>query len=150
MKRILSLIILLVAVALVASASCLLTRHYFGHPAAMTAAKPEIFEQLGLSAEQEQKINAIRAQFNASQHQCMLLMQQRNRELAGVILAERADSPRVQAAVEKIHEVMGDMQKTTLTSIFAARDILTPAQYDHLLKLVATQLSTGTDNACCQ
>jgi Spy/CpxP family protein refolding chaperone len=146
MKRILSLVILLVVVALVASASCLVTRHYFKHPA---AAKPEIFGQLGLSAEQGRRINAIRAQFNASQHQCLLLMQQRNRELAGVILAERTDSPRVQAAVEKIHEAMGDMQKATLTSIFAARDVLTPAQYDLLLKLVAAQLSTGTDNACC-
>ncbi|MDR0533951.1 MAG: periplasmic heavy metal sensor [Verrucomicrobiales bacterium] len=150
MKRILPFVALLVLVAVVASASCLLTRHYFGHPAPATpAVKTEVFEQLNLSADQEQKIDAIRAQFTARQHQCMLLMQQRNNELAAAILADRADSPRVQAAVEKIHEAMGDMQKATLNSIFAAKEVLTPAQYDKLLQLTAQQLSAAADSPCC-
>ncbi|MDR1305478.1 MAG: periplasmic heavy metal sensor [Verrucomicrobiales bacterium] len=148
MKRLIPFVALLVAVALVAAASCLLTRRYLARPA-VVAEQPELFAQIGLSAEQEKDINAIRAQFAASQHRCQSLMRQRNRELAAVILADRADSPRVQAAVEKIHEAMGDMQKATLNSIFAAKDVLTPAQYEQLLRLVAGQLSAGADNSCC-
>jgi nickel and cobalt resistance protein CnrR len=148
MKRILSFLVLLVIVVLVASAGSLLTRYYIDQKT--PPAKTEVFAQLNLTPEQEQKINAIRTQFANQQQQCMQLMQQRNRELAEVILTEQANSPRVQAAVERVHEAMGDMQKATLTSIFAAKEILTPEQYDKLLHLVATQLSTPETAPCCR
>jgi Spy/CpxP family protein refolding chaperone len=152
MKRVLPFALLLALVAVIASASCLLTRHYLSRApqAAANSAQPELFEQLGLTPAQEQKINVIRARFAAQQHHCLALMQQRNRELAAVITSDRADSPRVQAAVEKIHEAMGDLQKATLTSVFAAREVLTPAQYDRLLELVAAQLSADGGHACCR
>lgn len=148
MKRLFSFLILLSAVALVSVSACLIVQHYVR--AKDPGQKPELFSQLNLSAEQEQKINAIREKFAANQHQCMVLMQQRNRELADAIISDRADSPRVQAAVEKIHEAMGDMQKATLMSIFAAKEVLTPEQYDQLLHLVAKQLSTPETAPCCR
>ncbi|MDR1190720.1 MAG: periplasmic heavy metal sensor [Verrucomicrobiales bacterium] len=149
MKRVLSFLILLALVAAVASASCWLTRRYI-QPSPPPAADGEVFAQLDLTPEQERKINVIREQFNTSRQHCALLMNQRNRELAAVILSDKADSPRVQAAVEQIHEAMGDMQKATLNSIFAARDVLTTEQYGRLLRLVAEQLSAGAEHPCCR
>ncbi|MDR2463818.1 MAG: periplasmic heavy metal sensor [Verrucomicrobiales bacterium] len=146
MKRLLPLLALLALVAAVALASCWLTQRYLGAPP--PAADNEIFARLDLTPEQEKKIDAIRGQFSVSRRNCAALMRQRNRELADVILSDGADSPRVRAAVEKIHEAMGDMQKATLHSVFAARGALSPEQYERLLRLVAEQLSA--EHPCCR
>ncbi|MDR0534663.1 MAG: periplasmic heavy metal sensor [Verrucomicrobiales bacterium] len=154
MKRTLPLVLLLIVVVLVSAASCLVTRHYFNlnheHSVA-SSAKTDIFSQLNLTAEQQHKISTVCAQFSVRQHQNMALMQRYNSELAGAILSDKDDSLRVEAAVQKVHEAMGDMQKTTLATIFAAKEVLTPEQYDRLLHLVAQQLANNPSlsDSCC-
>ena len=56
-----------------------------------------------------------------------------NARLAEAIEAEHGNGPRVAAAVDQSHAVMGELQKATLAHIFAMRQLLRPdqtAQFD--------------------
>ena len=72
-------------------------------------------------------------------------LQQANRELAQTILEDRGESPRVRAAVAKIHDAMGQLQNATLEHVFEMKTVLTPVQYDRLLTLTAQALSETDD-----
>jgi Spy/CpxP family protein refolding chaperone len=62
-------------------------------------------------------------------------------ELATVMQEDKAYSPRVVAAVEKIHHAQSDLEKSTLEHIFAMKSVLTPEQFDKLLKLTGDALT---------
>ena len=55
-------------------------------------------------------------------------MRSDNARLAEAITAEHGYGPGVQAAVDRSHEVMGELQKETLQHMFAMRQILRPDQ----------------------
>lgn len=48
--------------------------------------------------------------------------------LAHAIAADEADTPRVEAAVDRVHAAMGALQKATVAHVLAMRALLTPAQ----------------------
>ena len=51
-----------------------------------------------------------------------------NAELARAIQARHEYSPQVQAAVERFHDAMGELQKETILHVLAMRTVLTPDQ----------------------
>jgi hypothetical protein len=51
-----------------------------------------------------------------------------NARLAAAIEAEHGNGPRVAAAVDQSHAAMGELQKATLSHIFAMRQLLKPNQ----------------------
>lgn len=144
MKASLRILALLLAVAGVAFLTCWLTgryvqRHHATHEA--TEAHAWIHTQLDITAEQDKALEPIEQRFEEKKKHYSELMRIANKELAQAILEDRADSPRVGAAVERIHHAMGELQKATLQHIFEMQPVLTPEQYDKLIRLTAEALS---------
>ena len=131
---------LLVAVAVVASLSCSLTSHL------RTQAQPADFhrwvhQQLDLTPEQDKALDAQEEEFAAKKKALGEKIQQANVELATTMQQDKEYSPRVIAAVEKIHQAQSDLEKATLEHIFGMKSVLTPEQFDKLLKLTGDALS---------
>ena len=87
-----------------------------------------IHSQLDLTPEQEQRIDAIEADFADERAGLEAELRAANRELVTAISANQGDTPEVQAAVDHFHVAMGDLQKATLRHIFEMRAVLTPGQ----------------------
>lgn len=87
-----------------------------------------IHSQLDLTPEQEQRIDAIEADFADERAGLEAELRAANRELVTAISANQGDTPEVQAAVDHFHVAMGDLQKATLRHIFEMRAVLTPEQ----------------------
>ena len=138
--------LLLLTVAVVAAGSCLLTgrwvasRHAASSAPGAAAAHQWIHRELGITPEQEQALQPIEAKYAARRDELMAAIHQANAELARAIREDRADSPNVSAAVDKIHHAQGELQKVTLQHVFEMRSALSPAQYDNLLNQTATAL----------
>ena len=146
MNRVLRLAALLLTVAVVAAAACFLTGRWMSHrPAPGTgqgadSAHQWVHRELKLTFEQDQSLHPIEQRYAARRDGLKAAIRQANAELARAIREDRADSPKVSAAVDKIHQAQGELQKVTLEHVFEMRQALSPAQYDKLLNLTATAL----------
>ncbi len=84
--------------------------------------------ELKLNALQETKVEAIEARFAARKKVLELDMRAANARLAEAIEAEHGYGPKVTAAVDHVHHVMGEMQKETLEHLFEMRAVMNPDQ----------------------
>ena len=136
----LSLFVLLIAVA--AGSACYFVVRLFPRHEAAHAVDYHywIHARLGLTPEQEKSLEPIEAKFTAHRKELIARIREGNRELADAIISDRSDSPRVKAAVEKIHRAQGDLQHAVLEHVFAMRPILTDVQYERLTKMTADAL----------
>lgn len=142
MKRIGPALLLLIAAAVVASIACVLTARWTGGQHARHAdAHHWIHTQLGLTAEQEKQLAPIEQRYDAQRRQFTEVIRNANTELAHALLADEGDSPRVKAAIAKIHDAQGQLQDATLRHVFEMKPILQPEQYSKLLNLTAKALS---------
>jgi Spy/CpxP family protein refolding chaperone len=87
-----------------------------------------LHRQLDLTAEQHTKLDTIERDFAARRQALELGMRSDNARLAEAIAAEQGYGPRVSAAIDHSHMLMGDLQKITLEHIFAMRSVLRPEQ----------------------
>ncbi len=142
MKRIAPALLLFLAVLIVASVACWLSvRHFARHSGANHGEAHQWFHtQLGITLEQEKGLAPIEQRYAEERKHSTEMLRIANGELAQAILEDRQDSPRVSAAVMKIHEAMAGLQHATLQHIFEMKSVLTPEQYDKLLKLSAVAL----------
>jgi len=143
-KRVFPIIAVLFAVAVVASIACLLTaqwtgRRHAGH--AHADAHNWIHTQVALTAEQEKQLIPIEERYEEQRKRFTDTIRSANAELGQALLAERQESPRVQAALAKIQEAQGQLQAATLRHVFEMKPVLKPEQYDKLLNLTANALS---------
>lgn len=143
MKPAIRVVALLVGVCVVACIACWITARYVERHAQHEAVQTHawIHTQLGITHEQDKALEPIEQRFEEKKKHYAELMRIANKELAQAILEDRADSPRVTAAVERIHQAMGELQNATLQHIFEMKPVLTPLQYDKLLQLTAEALS---------
>ena len=146
MNRALRLAALLLTVAVVAAAACFLTGRFLSHhPAPGTglggdAAHQWVHRELILTPEQDQALHPIEQRYATRRDELKAAIREANAELARAIREDRADSPKVSAAVDKIHQAQGELQKVTLEHVFEMRQALSPEQYDKLVNLTATAL----------
>ena len=146
MNRALRLTALLVAVAVVASVSCFMTGRWVSHQHppgtgnGADAAHQWVHRELNLTREQDQALHAIEQRYAARREELKAAIHQANAELARAVREGRAASPKVSAAVDKIHRAQGELQKVTLEHVFEMRQALSPEQYDKLLNLTASAL----------
>lgn len=142
MKRFVPALVLLVTVAVVAVLACWLTGHYLGGhaPVGHVEAHQWIHTQLGLTAEQETELGPIEKRFDEQKRHHGEMLRIANQELAQAIREDRAHSPRVTAAVAKIHQAQGELQNATLQHIFEMKPVLRPEQYEKLIQLTADAL----------
>lgn len=87
-----------------------------------------LHDQLSLDAGQERQLEALERAFAIRRRALELEMRAENVRLAEAITAEHGNGPRVAAAVDASHRTMGELQKETLSHIFAMRALLRPDQ----------------------
>jgi nickel and cobalt resistance protein CnrR len=101
-----------------------------------------LHQRLTLDAAQEQRIHELEAAFAKRREALEAEMRADNERLASAIAAEQGYGPKVAAAVDQTHHVMGALQKETLQHIFAMRAVLRPdqaAQFDAAVVKALTQ-----------
>jgi Spy/CpxP family protein refolding chaperone len=87
-----------------------------------------VHDDLTLTPDQLDRIEAIEARFAARRPGLEADIRSANLELARAIEQSDGDGPKVQAAVDHIHDAMGALQKETITHVFEMRSVLTPDQ----------------------
>ena len=134
---------MLIIVALVAAAACYVSARVFGplHPQRGVSGHEWIHKQLGLSPDEQKALEPIETKFAQRKQNLMDEIRNANKELAEAIKQDQADSPRVSAAVERIHHAQGELQKATIEHVFEMKGVLTPEQYQKLLNLTADELN---------
>ncbi|MGV1681523.1 periplasmic heavy metal sensor [Sphingopyxis sp. NJF-3] len=101
-----------------------------------------LHRELKLSADQQQRLRPIEAQFKARHEALELEMRAANIRLAQAIEAEHGYGPQVTKAIDETHAVMGELQKETLEHLFAMRGVLDPDQARMFDKRVVKALTT--------
>jgi len=99
-----------------------------------------IHEELGMTDEQEHRLLPSEQRYEETNRHLREVIRLANQELAVAIAEDRANTPRVQAAVQRIHRAMGELQQATLDHIFEMKEVLEPEQYDHLMNLTREAL----------
>jgi hypothetical protein len=147
MSSLAKLVFLLVLVALVASLSCWTTGHVFLKPAPIPANDFHhwLHAQLGITADQNKALEQEESRFAIQRKELIAEIQKDNADFATAIAEDREYSPRVIAAVEKVHRGRSALEEATLKHIFAMKPILTPAQFDKLIQLTSETLKTPAD-----
>ncbi|PAL19778.1 periplasmic heavy metal sensor [Sphingopyxis sp. GW247-27LB] len=87
-----------------------------------------LHHELKLDAQQEAQIEKFERAFAPRKQALELELRSDNARLAAAIEAEHGYGPQVQAAVDRSHTAMGELQKITLEHIFAMRGVLRPNQ----------------------
>ncbi|WRH76753.1 MAG: periplasmic heavy metal sensor [Sphingobium sp.] len=100
-----------------------------------------LHNELKLDTAQEAKIEAIEARFAVRKKALELDMRAANARLAEAIEAEHGYGPKVTAAVDHVHHVMGEMQKSTLEHLFEMRAVMNPDQARRFDKTVVKALT---------
>lgn len=87
-----------------------------------------MLKNLDLTATQSARLEALHADFTVRRAAREAELRRANAELATAIRARHEYSPEVQAAVERIHHAMGELQTETIVHVLDMRRELTPAQ----------------------
>jgi Spy/CpxP family protein refolding chaperone len=87
-----------------------------------------VHEELKLDANQRQRLEVLEQDFAVRRRAREAELRAANAELARAIQTRHEYSPEVQAAVERFHDAMGELQKETILHVLAMRTVLTPAQ----------------------
>ena len=99
-----------------------------------------LHEKLHITADQAAKLSDVEKRYQQRRQYLEEHLRLANMELADAIKADKAYSPRVEAATDKIHMAMGELQKATLEHLFEMRPILTDEQNRKLEQMVTDAL----------
>lgn len=94
-----------------------------------------LHKELRITPDQQKALGPIETRHMDRENVLRERMRQANRELAAAMAKSKGFSPEVAAAVEKVHQHMGELQKASLEHLFEMRTVLTPAQGDQLLEI---------------
>src|SRR3981081_1510036 len=142
MKKPLQLVAMLIVVALVAAAACYVSARLFGPLRRSTVECHEwIHKQLDITPSEQKGLEPIETRFAERKRNLMDEIRSENKDLTTAIKQDKTDSPRVSAAVEKIHHAQGKLQEATLEHVFEMKEVLRPEQYQKLLNLTADELN---------
>jgi Spy/CpxP family protein refolding chaperone len=87
-----------------------------------------VHEKLHLSADQDRRIAGMERDHAARRQALEAEMRAANAELARAFQEQHADTPQVEAAIDRFHRAMGALQKETIVHVLAMRSVLTPEQ----------------------
>jgi predicted deacylase len=100
-----------------------------------------LHERLRLDADQQRRIEVLERQHAARRAALEAEMRAANADLARAIQAQHAYTPEVQAAVDRFHHAMGELQKETILHVLAMRGVLKPDQTAQFDDTVARSLT---------
>ncbi|MEO7774895.1 MAG: periplasmic heavy metal sensor [Steroidobacteraceae bacterium] len=87
-----------------------------------------LHQRLQLDANQLRRIADMEAQHSLRRAALQREMRAANSDLATAFERQHAYTPQVQAAIDRFHRAMGELQKETIAHTFAMRAVLTPKQ----------------------
>jgi Spy/CpxP family protein refolding chaperone len=87
-----------------------------------------VHEELGLTAEQDEQLEQLEADFADERSALESALRSANRDLAEAMEEEHSYGPKVAAAIDEVHVQMGELQKTTVRHVFAMRELLDEEQ----------------------
>jgi Spy/CpxP family protein refolding chaperone len=111
-------------------------------PAAENSLHAMVHEDLSLTAQQEQDLEAIEKTFAERRKALENEMRKANAELASAIRLSETAGPEVEAAVHHFHDAMGALQTATINHVFAMRRVLTPEQRTRFDEKIAKALTS--------
>lgn len=85
-------------------------------------------KELNLTAAQTQKLDGMERAYAMQRRLKETELRAANAALANAIQARHTYSPEVQAAVERFHHAMGELQTETILHVLQMRTVLTPQQ----------------------
>ena len=100
-----------------------------------------LHHKLTLDAGQQARLELLEQRFAVQRRALELELRADNARLAEAMEAEHGNGPRVTAAVDRSHAVLGELQKATLAHIFAMRQLLRPDQTAPFDKAVVKALT---------
>lgn len=100
-----------------------------------------VHEKLHLTPDQQRRIEGLEREHAARQATLQAEMRAANADLARAIQAQHAYTPQVQAAIDRFHHAMGELQKETILHVLAMRAVLTPDQAAQFDQTVAKSLT---------
>lgn len=103
-----------------------------------------VHEKLGLTAEQERRIAGMERDHEARRQALEAEMRAANAQLAQAFQQSHAYTPQVQAAIDRFHRAMGELQKETIVHTLAMRAVLTPDQAARFDETVVRSLTEDT------
>ncbi|MFD1190997.1 Spy/CpxP family protein refolding chaperone [Phenylobacterium conjunctum] len=103
-----------------------------------------VHEKLGLTADQERRIAGMERDHEARRQALEAEMRAANAQLAQAFQQNHAYTPQVQAAIDRFHRAMGELQKETIVHTLAMRAVLTPAQTARFDETVVRSLTEDT------
>jgi hypothetical protein len=119
----------IIACFLAAIGGVFVGRVLFPAPAPPGAELHEVLHhQLALDTGQQARLELLEQKFAVQRRGLELQLRADNAQLAEAMEAEHGNGPRVTAAVDHSHAVLGQLQKATLAHIFAMRQLLRPNQ----------------------
>ena len=121
---------LVLAVLLAALAGCLgaLTADRWSNDDAEDSLHQFVHDELSLTADQEERLDALEARFAVEQARLEASARAANAQLAQAMETEHEYGPEVSAAIDEVHARMGELQKATVRHVFDMREILDPDQ----------------------
>jgi hypothetical protein len=137
------IILLLAAVAVVAALSAYLTRTLAARRDCCAPARSSyevLNERLNLSDAQRKEVVKLEAEFAVKESVLRAELVAANRDLAKTLASENAYSPKVSAAVERVHVCMGELQKASIAHLYELGGRLDAAQREKLMRYAAVAL----------
>ncbi len=101
-----------------------------------------LHDELNLDARQLAQIEDVERRFAIRRRELELELRADNARLAAAIEAEHGYGPRVTAEIDRSHRAMGELQKETMSHIFAMRAALRPDQAQKFDRAVVKALTT--------
>ena len=100
-----------------------------------------LHEELNLDEQQLARIEGLEQRFAIRKRELELELRADNARLAAAIEAEHGYGPRVTNEIDRSHRAMGELQKETLSHIFAMRAVLRPDQAEKFDRAVVRALT---------
>jgi Spy/CpxP family protein refolding chaperone len=146
MNRWIKLLLLFgVVVVTAGTANFVTSRLFYGRTPGLESEHIEIHQKLGLTPEQEKRLEPLEQRFAQQKEQLLHIIRQANGRLAKAIREDKSNSSEIAAAVAAIRAAQGELQKVTLDHVFQMKAVLQPEQYQKLLDLTAQALSDYGD-----
>ena len=103
-------------------------RYVVGHMHHPEPLHQVVHERLHLSPDQTRRIEGLERDYDTRRSALEAEMRAANADLAQAMAQEHAYTPRVQAAIDRFHMAMGELQKQSILHVLAMRGVLTPDQ----------------------
>lgn len=116
----------------------------FGYERPAPSLHEFVHHELDLTAAQEAQLEGLEQDFAVRRKAREAELRAANAALAAAIQAGHTYSPQVQAAVERFHHAMGELQKETILHVLDMRKVLTPAQAARYDQRIAQALTEET------